>query len=181
MLPDQGCLVYSGREITSLEMSFSWLAGPQLTAVPPEHLWSLRLTGVHAAVSRDPGRGNPNLPSVNVSLRGSKVRYFKKVFFSFLSPWSFLWPPISNHSLPSTLSFPPQVHFSSMARSSTMSHIFLVCLVYWLAPYETEVPGEYNVFFFPCCSPKAYNSAWHIHSCYSVNSLVEYPPNPSLQ
>lgn len=137
MLPDQGCLVYSGREITSLEMSFSWLAGPQLTAEPPEHLWSLRLTGVHAAASRDPGPGNPNLPSVNMSLRGSKVRYFKKVFFFFLPPWSFLWPPISNHSLAGTLSLPPQVHFSSMARF--INHVtYFPCLsgLLTLSPWD---------------------------------------------
>lgn len=58
-----------------------------------------------------------------------------------------------------------------------MSHIFLVCLVYWLSPHETEGSRRTQCFvcLVPCCSPKAYNRAWHIHSCSSV------APNPNPQ
>lgn len=82
VLPDQCCLVYSGREITSLEMTFSWLAGPQLTEVPLEHLWSLRLIGAHVAISRDPEQEAK--PAECKSLRGSKPCYFRVVWVFFL-------------------------------------------------------------------------------------------------
>lgn len=42
----------------------SWLAGPQLTKVPPEHLGFSQLTGVATSVSGNPGVGVSNLPKV---------------------------------------------------------------------------------------------------------------------
>ena len=144
MLPDQCCLVYSGREITSLEMTFSWLAGPQLTEVPLEHLWSLQLIGVHVAISRDPEQEAK--PAECKSLRGSKACYFRVVFFF---SWRFLWPPILNCSLPSTLSSPPPRLIFFHGTFHQPCHIFSL-LVWFLAslPMRPWVPGEHNVLSF---------------------------------
>lgn len=138
----------------------SWLAGPQLTQVPPEHLWSLQLTGVATSISGNPGVGcHQTCQKWGKSARGSKVRYF-----NFLS-WSFLWPPVLNCGLPSIHSFSSWVNFPQLV-TSTMPHIFLVCLAYCFSLLIRRLECEFHesmVFcLVHCCSPSAYNSAWHI-------------------
>lgn len=94
-------------------------SAPRALVIPVAD-WSARCS------LQGPGWGEPKPAKCEYVPERVQGSLFLKRFLS-PHPRSFLWPPISNHSLPSTLSFPPRVHFSSMARF--INHVtYLPCL-----------------------------------------------------
>lgn len=153
-------LLWKGNNL--IRNDISWLAGPQLTQVPPEHLWSLQLTGMATSIS-----GNPGVGCCQTCQKwGNSVRRSRFVILFLFFSWSFLWPLVLNCGLPSIHSFSSSVNFTPQLVTSTMPCIFLVCLAYCFSlpirGLECEFHESMVFCLVHCCNLSAYNSAWHI-------------------